>query len=414
MSGAIGLRMIRTVERMTRPESAERNLVLDCVEDLLAKRPPSSTDPVAFLEGQFDAGLAWVDFPIGEGGLGVDPDLQLEVSRRLSGKGAPDPASRNRHGYFMGSAILRSFGKDSQRRRYLRPMFTGVERWCQLFSEPGAGSDLAGLACRAVRDGDEWIINGQKVWSSGALGASIGMLVTRSDPEVPKHRGLTYFLLDMASAGVEIRPLRQMTGDAEFCEVFLTDVRIPDAARLGSPSNGWGVTVETLMAERFMLGGRAQQVRPIDLALGVYGRSCAQSPVVRDRLMNLWSRTRVLEWLAARLSSERSVQGAGPKGSLLKVGYSALNQDVYSLCVDMLGAEGSLYGEWMGGTAPSPGTPSDGISDDVRRRFLRATANSIEGGTSEIMLNILAERVLGLPPDMRVDKDVPWSEVPRN
>jgi alkylation response protein AidB-like acyl-CoA dehydrogenase len=397
--------------------AAETDLgsVQEQVDELLREKPPSSTEPGEFLAAQFDAGLAWADFPPGEGGLGGTRSLRRDVQQALTQAGAPDATRRNPHGYHMGSAILRAFGTDAQRQRYLKPMFTAQERWCQLFSEPGAGSDLAGLACRAERDGDSWLVNGQKVWSSGALNADIGMLVTRSDPSVPKHRGLTYFLLDMHAPGVDIRPLRQLTGDAEFCEVFLDGVRVPDDARLGEEGDGWRVTIGTLMAERYMLGSGTAEARPIDFALELYRERAAGDPVIRDRLAELWIRGRALQLLAVRLASRPASQ-QGPEGSMVKAGLSALNQETYDLCMDMLGSDAMLYDTYVVDVAP-PGQGADraeGNRTDVRRRFLRSRANSIEGGTSEIMLNILGERVLGLPPDVRLDKDRPWSAIPRS
>jgi alkylation response protein AidB-like acyl-CoA dehydrogenase len=384
--------------------------VQEHVDGLLREMPPASAEPGEFLAAQFDAGLAWVDFPPGEGGLGAARSLRPDVQQALTRAGAPDAARRNPHGYHMGSAILRAFGTDAQRQRYLKPMFTARERWCQLFSEPGAGSDLAGVACRAERDGDTWVVTGQKVWSSGARNADIGMLVTRSDPTVPKHRGLTYFLLDMHAPGVDVRPLRQLTGDAEFCEVFLDGVRVPDAARLGEEGDGWQVTIRTLMAERYMLGSGTAEARPIDFALELYRERAAGNPVIRDRLAGLWIRGRVLQLLAVRLASRPASQ-QGPEGSMVKAGLSVLNQETYDLCMDLMGADAMLYGSYVPGGA-GPGR-ADESRTDVRRRFLRSRANSIEGGTSEIMRNIIGERVLGLPPDVRLDKEQPWSAIPR-
>jgi len=209
------------------------------VEALLASCPPDSTDKQAFLRARFDAGLAWVHFPEGLGGLGLARGLQPYVDRLLAEAGAPtnDPRAIG-IGLGMAAPTILAFGTEEQKRTFLRPLWTGEEVWCQLFSEPGAGSDLAALATRAVRDGDEWVVNGQKVWTSSAHKARRAILVARTDPDVPKHAGLTYFLLDMTLPGVEVRPLRQITGEAEFNEVFLTDVRVPDAHRLGAGGSG--------------------------------------------------------------------------------------------------------------------------------------------------------------------------------
>jgi alkylation response protein AidB-like acyl-CoA dehydrogenase len=210
-------------------------------------------DNAAFRGARYDAGLAWVHFPKGFGGLGVRPELNKLVETRLKEAGAKptDPST-----FFMALAgpTIVTHGSDEAKERFLRPMFTGEEKWCQLFSEPGAGSDFAGLATKAERDGDEWIVNGQKVWNTMAHMADLGMLVTRTDPEAPKHKGMTYFALDMHAPGVEVRPLRQITGEAEFNEVYMTDVRVPDAHRIGDVGEGWRASLTTLMNERNAIG----------------------------------------------------------------------------------------------------------------------------------------------------------------
>jgi len=207
------------------------------IDAVLAEHDPADTSNVELRGARYDAGLAWVHFPVGYGGLGLRPDLNRHIDKRFREAGAApaDPTS-----FFMqlaGPTIV-THGNDEQKRRFLRPMFTGEETWCQLFSEPGAGSDFAGLATKAIRDGDEWIINGQKVWNTLAHLADWGMLVTRSNPDVPKHKGMTYFALDMHSEGVEVRPLRQITGEAEFNEVYMTDARVPDENRIGAEGEG--------------------------------------------------------------------------------------------------------------------------------------------------------------------------------
>ncbi len=231
------------------------------VESLLRECPPASATPADFLGAQFDRGLAWVHFPEGRGGLGIDPDYQQVVDDGLRAAGAPDPMLHNFMGIGMMAPTMVAFGSDAQQQRYLRPAFTCEEIWCQMFSEPGAGSDVASLATRAVRDGDEWVINGQKVWTTMAHVAKWGMLLARTDPEVPKHQGLTYFVLDMRQAGVDVRPLRQMTGDAEFNEIFFTDARVPDDERVGAPGEGWRVAIGTLMNERVALGALTKEDR---------------------------------------------------------------------------------------------------------------------------------------------------------
>src|SRR5271169_1745842 len=233
---------------MTLTDETITKLDVDSLADaLLGDLPPGSTDAVTFLREQYDRGLAWVHFPEGLGGLGGSPADQIRVQRRLIAGGAPMAMLRNVIGYGMVAPTLVTHGTDRQRARYLRPLFTGEEVWCQLFSEPGAGSDVAGLAMRAVRDGDEWVVNGQKVWTTLAHMAKWGLLLARTDPEASKHAGMTMFLVDMHAPGVEVRPLYQITGEAEFNEVFFTDAHLPDAQRLGGVGDGWRVAVTTLM-----------------------------------------------------------------------------------------------------------------------------------------------------------------------
>ncbi len=311
----------------------------------------------------------------------------------------------------MGAPTLVAHGTADQRRRWLRPMFTGAEVWCQLFSEPGAGSDVAALSTRAVRDGDEWILNGQKVWTTVAQLAKWGMVVTRTDPQLPKHQGMSYFVMDMRAAGVDVRPLRQITGDAEFNEVYMTDVRVPDENRIGERGDGWRVALTTLMNERVAIGASTppRDSGPIGDLLQVW-RDNPGSESDRDRLMQLW-----VEAEAARLTNIRAHEGRtagtpGPEGSTAKLVYAELNKEIYDLATELLGPDGMLIDTYE----MADQTESAAESDDIRRRFLRSRANSIEGGTSEIMKNILGERVLGLPGEPRVDKDVPWTDVPRS
>ncbi len=385
--------------------------VRDRLEVLLRDHDPSG-DPVEFLGAQFDLGLAWVYFPEGHGGLGADRALQSIVNDALRDAGAPDPASRNIIGYGMGAPTVLTHGTEEQRSRYLRPLFTGEEVWCQLFSEPGAGSDVAGLSSRAVQDGEEWIVNGQKVWTTVAHLSKWGMLVARTDPELPKHAGLTYFILDMEAAGVEVRPLRQITGEAEFNEVYLTDVRIPDSMRLGGRGEGWRVSLTTLMNERVAIGANVvpRNHGAIGKAVEVWHET-GGDPAKRDRMMQLWVDAEVARLTNIR-AQENAEQGTpGPEGSIGKLVFAELNKEIYDFCVNLLAAGGMLYDTYEM-SVPTGYTPV--YEKDVRRAFLRARANSIEGGTSEIMRNILGERVLGLPGEPRVDKDVPWTEVPRS
>ncbi|HVF73847.1 MAG TPA: acyl-CoA dehydrogenase family protein [Acidimicrobiales bacterium] len=388
----------------------DEQLVRNAVEALLAEHDPRSMRGREFLGYQFDAGLAWVHFPVGFGGLGVSPKLQRVVNDAVFAAGAPNPVYRNIIGYGMGAPTVVTHGSDEQKRRYLRPLFTGEEVWCQLFSEPGAGSDVAALSTRAVRDGDEWIVNGQKVWTTLAHVARWGMLVSRTDPEQPKHKGMTYFVVDMHAPGVEVKPLRQITGEAEFNEVFFTDVRIPDAERLGDVGEGWRVALTTLMNERVSIGGGAapRGGGPIGDALRVWEEKGHNDPVLRDELMRLWIEAEVNRLTNIRAGQNRQKGTPGPEGSTGKLSFAETNKRIYEFVVNLLGAEGLLYGSYE---MVRPDTAME--SDSLQKAFLRSRANSIEGGTSEIMRNILGERVLGLPGDVRTDKELPWAQVPR-
>jgi alkylation response protein AidB-like acyl-CoA dehydrogenase len=308
-------------------------------------------------------------------------------------------------------------GSDELRHRLLRRTFTGEEAWCQLFSEPGAGSDLAGLATRAVRDGDEWVITGQKVWNTLAHIADRGMLVARSDTEVPKHKGLTYFALDMHAGGVEVRPLRQMTGEAEFNEVYLTEVRVPDADRIGDVGEGWRVAMTTLSNERSTIGGGVgpptQGSGSIAEALRIWRTDDLRHTAVdRDRLTRSWIEAEVLRLTNLRASQNRKAGNPGPEGSIAKLMFAEVNKRIYELCIDLLGADALIGYDYTMRRSEALGLV--GPPGSARKMFIRSRANSIEGGTSEIQRNILGERILGLPGDVRVDKELPWSKVPRS
>jgi alkylation response protein AidB-like acyl-CoA dehydrogenase len=389
----------------------QEQVVLDLCEQLLAEHDPASTRARDFLGAQFDLGLAWVHFPEGNGGLGLSPHLQRTVNERLAHAKAPSAGARNPIGYGMGAPTILTHGSDGQRQRYLRPLFTGEEIWCQLFSEPGAGSDVASLSTTAVRDGDEWVINGQKVWTTLAHLSRWGMLVARSNPDVPKHKGMTYFVIDMHGPGVDVRPLRQMTGEAEFNEVFMTDVRIPDTERLGDVGEGWHVSLTTLMNERVSIGGAIppREGGLIREALNTWRAGDNWSDVQRDELTRLWIEAEVLRLTNIRASQLRTVGTPGPEGSVSKILAAEHNKRVSNFVIDLLGAEGMLY------TSYAMVRPTATMAWDCPQKgFLRMRANSIEGGTTEVMKNILGERMLGLPGDVRVDKVLPWKDVPRS
>jgi alkylation response protein AidB-like acyl-CoA dehydrogenase len=393
-------------------------LVDERVEKLLAECDPAAVPIEQFRGRQFDLGLAWVHFPEGSGGLGLRPDLQRRVDSALRQGGAPSPDSRHFFGLTMAGPTIASHGSDDVRGRMLRRAFTGEDVWCQLFSEPGAGSDLAGLACRAVRDGDEWVISGQKVWNTLAHISDRGMLVARTDPSVPKHRGMTYFGIDMHAEGVEVRPLRQITGEAEFNEVYLTEVRVPDSDRIGDVGQGWGVAMTTLMNERTTIGGAGsggptRGSGAIAEAVRIWREEAVDhSRATKDRLMRSWVAAEVLRLTNMRAGAMRRVGNPGPEGSIAKLMFAEVHKDIYELCVDLVGAAGQVDHDYQMKRADNLGLV--GPPGSSRKMFLRSRANSIEGGTSEIQRNILGERVLGLPGDVRLDKDLPWVEVPRS
>ena len=409
------------------------------VRDLLDAHDPASTPRADFLRARFDAGLAWVHYPPGLGGLGAPRPLQAIADAELAAAGAPDNDPR-RIGIGLGMAAptILAFGTPEQQRRWLRPLWTGEEVWCQLFSEPGAGSDLAGLATRAVRDGagapgdgapadgaagggaaggggapgGGWRITGQKVWTSMAHQARWAILVARTDPDVPKHAGLSYFALDMTAPGVEVRPLRQLTGEAEFNEVFLADVPVPDTDRIGAVGDGWRVAQATLMNERVAIGGGSlpREGGMIGGAVATWrDRPELRTAGLHDRLLRLWVDAEVARLAGARLRQQLAAGRPGPEGSAAKIVFARLNQEISALEVELAGGEGLRYDDW---TMHRPAT-ANFYGRGPGYRYLRARGNSIEGGTSEILRNIIAERVLGLPPEIRVDKDLPWKDLPR-
>ena len=385
------------------------------VRGFLAGHDPAAMPRLEFLRARFDAGLAWVHYPAGLGGQGLSRSLQAAVDAEFAAAGAPDnnPA-RIGIGLGMAAPTILAFGTEEQQQRWLRPLWTGEEVWCQLFSEPGAGSDLAGLATRAVRaaDSENWRVSGQKVWTSIAHAARWGLLLARTDPDVPKHAGLTYFGLDMDQPGVEVRPLRQLTGEAEFNEVFLTDAGVADTDRIGGIGEGWRVAQATLMNERVAIGGGALP-REGGMA-GLAARAWrehpeARTPGLHDRLIRLWADAEVARLAGARLRQQLAAGQPGPEGSAAKIVFARLNQDLSALDLELAGADGLRYDDWG---LRRPETLSF-FGRGPGYRYLRSRGNSIEGGTSEILRNIIAERVLGLPAEPRTDTRVPWKDLPR-
>jgi alkylation response protein AidB-like acyl-CoA dehydrogenase len=385
----------------------------DRVRAFLAEHDPATTPAAEFNSARFDAGLAAVHYPAGHGGLGLSRSLQSAADEEFAKGGAHelDPR-RNVIGLGMAAPTIIAFGTDEQKTRWLKPLWTAEEIWCQLFSEPGAGSDLAGLGTRAVKDGDEWIVNGQKVWTSLAHEARWGLLLARTDPDVPKHAGLSYFVIDMHQPGVEVRPLRQLTGQAEFNEVFFTDARVPDANRLGDIGAGWRVAQTTLMNERVSIGS-SRSVPREQSAIAFAAAEWRTHPELRThelhhRLLRLWADAEVARLAGERLRQQLAAGEPGPEGSAAKLVFARLNQEISGWEIDFSAADGLRYDDW---------TMHRGSASDYTRgpgyRYLRSRGNSIEGGTSEVLRNIIAERVLGLPPEPRTDTGVAWKDLPR-
>ena len=400
----------------TKPLDAEE-LVKNKLQELIDFRKEND-DIKEFWGKQFDLGLAWVQFPEGAGGLGINPKYQLLVIETLRNEGiSQQNRVANILGIGMGAPTIIEYGTEDQISKYLRPMFTTEEIWCQLFSEPGSGSDLASLSTKAVDDGDGYIVNGQKVWTTLGHLAKWGLIVTRTDPNVPKHRGLTFFIVDMESDGVDVRPLRQITGEAEFNEVYFTDVKIPKENILGSLGDGWRVSLTILMNERVAIGGNVRERgsgAPGHL-VQLWKEKNLNDPVTRDKLIKLW-----IEQEAVRLTNMRAVENRekgtpGPEGSTSKLYEAEINKASYEFGMDMLGNDGLLFPRGYALTQPELNFENETFGfTDTQSLFLRSRANSIEGGTSEIMRNIIAERVLGLPSEPKLDKDKAWKDIPRS
>jgi alkylation response protein AidB-like acyl-CoA dehydrogenase len=329
----------------------------------------------------YDAGWAAPAWPAEYGGRGVSLTESAIYFEELGR--ARVPMAANVLGLLLGGPTLMVWGTDEQKERYLSPILSGEEIWCQGFSEPDAGSDLAALKTKAVKDGDEWVVTGQKVWTSGAQYSKWCMLVARSDSDAAKHKGLTYFLMDMEQDAVQVRPLRQITGEAEFNELFIEEARIPDANVVGGVGNGWKVALTTLMNERAGLGFALQiSLRQLldDVIAKAAERELLEDPLYADALAELHTRCESIRLLAWKgLTDVERYGQPGPEGSLVKWLWSETNQKLTQLAVDVVGADALTVGEsWS-------------------YHLLRARGNTIEGGTTEVLKNIVAERVLGLP-----------------
>jgi len=375
--------------------------------DALGEREDEATIQAAkdWQARKFDAGWAVLTWPKEYGGQGLGRMENVIWNQEEAKFKTPPNIYTIGHG--MLGPTLMAHGSDAQKERYLRDMARGEEVWCQLFSEPAAGSDLAGLRSTAVRDGGDWVMNGQKIWSTGAHFSKWGMVVVRTDPNVPKHAGLTYFIVDMEADGIEIRPIKQINGGQGFNEVFFSDVRVPDANRLGGEGDGWRVAITTLMNERVAIGGGAGAGRFRDLLRLARlsrrgGRPAIEDSAVRQKLADIYVRSKGLQYTGYRTLSALS-QGAtpGPEGSIGKAVGAPLSQEIASLAMDLQGAAGGLLDE--------DASPMEGLWQNA---YLSAPGIRIAGGTDEILKNIVAERVLRLPPEIRMDKEVPFRDVP--
>ena len=351
-----------------------------------------------------EAGYAAITWPTEFGGLGGSPIQSVIYSQEESNFEVPG-------GFFdigLGMCIptMMAWATKEQNERFVKPALYGEEIWCQLFSEPSAGSDVAGLRTKAERDGDDWVINGQKVWTSGAHYCDYGIIVTRSDPTAPKHKGLTFFFLDMKSPGIEVRPIKQISGESNFNEVFFTDVRVPDSQRLGDVGEGWKVALTTLMNERLAIGQGSgvdytellKLARQTELETG----PAIKDANVREHLADWYVETQGLKYTKFRtLTALSKGETPGPESSIGKIVSGPKMQDLASFAMDLQGQGGILQGE-----------EDAEMNAAFQNQWMWGAGYRIAGGTDEILRNIVSEQVLGLPQDIRVDKKVPFNELP--
>jgi acyl-CoA dehydrogenase len=347
-----------------------------------------------------DAGLAAITWPTQWGGRGGTPIEQVIYNQEEANYIVPRGVFEI--GLGMCIPTMMAYAAPAQLERYVRPALRGEEIWCQLFSEPSAGSDLAGLRTRAERDGDDWIINGQKIWTSGAHFADYGIIVVRTDPDVPKHLGLTFFFLDMQSPGIEVRRIKQISGTSNFNEVFFTDVRVPDSQRLGKVGDGWKVSLTTLMNERLAVGDAPgpdfDDVFALARTLELEDGPAIRNPAVREKLADWYVKMQGLKYTKFRTMTALSRgETPGPEASITKLVSASKLQDIASYGIDLMGMAGAVMDPEL--------APVEGWFQEA---LLFAPALRIAGGSDEILRNIIAERVLGMPGDIRVDKDVPF------
>jgi len=354
---------------------------------------------------KYDAGWACITWPQEYGGRGASPIQNVIWNQEESKYDLPQGVFSIGQG--MAAPTLMMWANDDDKARFLPKLASGEEIWCQLFSEPAGGSDLAALRTKAVRDGDEWVINGQKIWTSGAHYSDYGILVLRTDPDVPKHKGLTYFWIDMKSPGIEIKPIKQISGDANFNEVYFTDVRVSDSQRLGAEGQGWQVALTTLMNERASIGaggGGAGVASVYKLAkeVEIDGKPAIKDPSVRAKLADWYCQESGLKYTAWRtLSALSRGETPGPENSIGKLVGAPKAQDLANFAIDLQEMAGAIRDPKLSEAAAL-----------YQETYMSIPGLRIAGGTDEIMANIIAERVLGLPQDVRVDKGIPFSEVP--
>ena len=359
----------------------------------------------AFQARKANKGYAKVTWPRELGGMGGTP-MQAVIYDQEEGQ-YDFPTVFFGISVGMPIPVMRRFASEEQQHRYLIPALRGEEIWCQLFSEPAAGSDLGGIRLRALRDGDDWVLNGQKIWTSWAHISDYGVIITRTDPSVPKHRGMTYFFVDMKASGVEVRPIQQAAGGGEFCEVFFTDVRIPDASRLGEINGGWQVAIATLMEERFAVteasGGGASLEDTVRFLRREFddGESGLDDPRVRDKIADWYvAESGINNFYARLLTGLSQGQLPGPEAALSKLVIARKLQTQSACIMDACGPAGAIY----------PDHPISRTTDS-RMAWLEAAGYRIAGGTDEILRNTIAERVLGMPGDIWVDKNIPFEEL---
>jgi alkylation response protein AidB-like acyl-CoA dehydrogenase len=351
-----------------------------------------------------DAGWVCLHWPREYGGRGVTP-VERVIWQQEEGVYFK-LTSPFQIGEGMCGPTVMTYGSEADKRRYLPKIASGEEIWCQLFSEPAGGSDVAGLRTRAEQQADEWIINGQKIWTSGAHYADYGILITRTDPNVPKHKGLTMFYIDMKSPGVEVKPIKQANGMQEFNEVFFTDLRVPDSQRLGAIGDGWNVSLTTLMNERMSIGARLAtgfaELFEFCNNLMTEDGLAIDDRATRSKLANWAVKNSGLKYTSYRAISALSKgERPGPENSIGKLVAGSMLQDIAAYALDLQGAAGVFTDPQ---TAEAAG--------QFQTLLLSSPSTRIAGGTDEILRNIIAERVLGLPSDIRVDKDVPFNKIP--